>query len=102
MDFHSFRRAFSTALADAGVNAQQAMKLTGHADPRAHTRYIMNKDQPRTIPEAALPQLAWGDSATSFAMAPGGESEIPKDFRAGHEVRTRDPQLGKLMLYQLS
>ncbi len=25
--------------------------------PAAHTRYIMDKDKPRTIPAAALPQL---------------------------------------------
>ena len=31
-DFHSFRRAFSTALADAGANVQLASRLAGHAD----------------------------------------------------------------------
>ena len=102
VDFHSFRRAFSTALAEAGINSQQAMKLAGHADARAHARYIIEAETPRRIPEAALPLLGRGGIATGIAMAPGGESEILKDFRAGHEIRTRDPQLGKLMLYQLS
>jgi integrase len=102
VDFHSFRRAFSTALADAGINTQQAMKLAGHADPRAHARYIMEKEKPRLIPEAALPQLGRGGSATGSATASGVPGGILNDFRAGHEVRTRDPQLGKLMLYQLS
>src|SRR6185436_11576267 len=31
VDFHSWRRAYSQALADAGVNAQQATALAGHA-----------------------------------------------------------------------
>ena len=102
VDFHSFRRAFSTGLAEAGVNAQQAMVLAGHADPRAHALYIMKTEKLARIPEAALPQPARGSSATGFAMAPWGAGKNLNDFGAGHEVRTRDPQLGKLMLYQLS
>src|SRR5690606_36055868 len=38
VDFHSFRRAFNTALADAGVNVQTAMRLAGHADAATHMR----------------------------------------------------------------
>ncbi len=34
VDWHSFRRAFSSALADAGVNVQHAMHLAAHSDPR--------------------------------------------------------------------
>ncbi len=38
-DFHSFRRAFNTALGAAGVNVQQAMDLAGHnADAHALRR----------------------------------------------------------------
>jgi hypothetical protein len=50
----------------------------------------------------SLPRLARGDSATSFATAPTGAGQKLNQFGAGHEIRTRDPQLGKLMLYQLS
>jgi len=41
VDFHSFRRAFNTGLADAGVNVQHAMHLAAHSDPKVHARYIM-------------------------------------------------------------
>ncbi len=53
---------------------------------------------------AMFARLAGGaaDVARRFFADPRGLTEKPNDFRAGHEVRTRDPQLGKLMLYQLS
>ena len=139
VDFHSFRRAYSTALANAGVNAQRAMVLAGHADPRAHARYIMATPQMVTMPEAALPQWPVASErgtptgsggcvgargiahrgvatcepaepragaprsiATGIATTEEGSGKFLNDLGAGHEVRTRDPQLGKLMLYQLS
>jgi len=57
VDFHSFRRAFGTALAAAGVNVQRAMKLAGHSDGKTHARYIMDSPEMRAIPDAALPRL---------------------------------------------
>ncbi|HEY4012058.1 MAG TPA: hypothetical protein VGM06_01860 [Polyangiaceae bacterium] len=38
VDFHSFRRAYNTALAGAGVNVQTAMSLASHSDPKTHMR----------------------------------------------------------------
>lgn len=38
VDFHSFRRTFDTALAEAGVNVQHAMHLAAHSDPGVHQR----------------------------------------------------------------
>jgi len=167
VDFHSFRRAFATALADAGVNEQQAMALTGHADSRAHKRYVLLGNATRPLPAAALPRIvgearpvAWPAAAdgaprgagqadrTTSAQAksqadgavqrldgpteradddcgprlarrtetesPSSEKRLGKDLAlfagpkflneigAGDGIRTRDPQLGKLMLYQLS
>ena len=104
VDFHSFRRAYSTGLARAGVNAQQAMILAGHADPRAHGRYIMTTPEMQRIPAAALPRSAAfnGISMGSGSERPRHDSKILNESGAGHEIRTRDPQLGKLMLYQLS
>ncbi len=60
VDFHSFRRAFASALAEAGVNVQHAMHLTAHSDPRVHARYVMRTSAMRAIPEAALPRLPVG------------------------------------------
>ncbi len=56
VDFHSFRRAFNTALAEAGVNVQHAMHLAGHSDAKTHMRYVMQAPALRTIPAAALPR----------------------------------------------
>jgi integrase len=60
VDFHSFRRAFASALAEAGVNVQHAMHLTAHSDPRVHARYVMRTSAMRAIPEAAIPRLGPG------------------------------------------
>ena len=40
VDFHSWRRAYCQALADAGVNAQLAKTLAGHASEAAHEKYL--------------------------------------------------------------
>jgi integrase len=55
VDFHSWRRSYNQALADAGVNAQQAKALAGHSTLAAHERYLQNSEKARTIPAAALP-----------------------------------------------
>jgi hypothetical protein len=60
VDFHSFRRAFNTALAEAGVNVQHAMHLASHADAKVHSRYVMSTRAMRTVPNAALPRLPLG------------------------------------------
>jgi integrase len=57
VDFHSFRRAFNTALAEAGVNVQHAMHLASHSDPKVHARYVMSTKAMRTVPATALPRL---------------------------------------------
>jgi integrase len=56
-DWHSWRRAFNQALADAGVNAQTAKLLAGHATTEAHERYLQNTQKIRTIPVEALPNI---------------------------------------------
>ncbi|HWA77875.1 MAG TPA: hypothetical protein VG937_36325 [Polyangiaceae bacterium] len=61
-DFHSFRRAFNTALGAAGINVQQAMALAGHKDARTHLRYVdLGQRGALEMPLAALPTLSgWG------------------------------------------
>lgn len=54
VDFHSFRRAFVTAVGAAGLNAQTAMRLTGHRTMATHMRY--NMPERLTIPQAAAPR----------------------------------------------
>jgi integrase len=78
-EFHSFRRAFNTALGAAGVNAQQAMALAGHKDPRTHMRYVLlGQGAPLVTPEAALPHvstpavvLASGAAVSESQPSPG-------------------------------
>ncbi len=57
VDFHSFRRAYKQALANANVDIQQAMHLSGSSDLKAHQRYLVNTKRMRTLPEAALPRV---------------------------------------------
>ena len=114
VDFHSFRRAFASALADAGVTVQHAMHLASHSDPKVHARYVMHTAAMRTIPDAALPRLpvaGLGEASkgagnvTNRDVSPSTPDVICKnqnDSGAGHGVRTRDLRLGKPTLYQLS
>jgi hypothetical protein len=92
VDFHSFRRAFNTALAAAGVNVQLAMKLAGHADERTHMRYVMDAPEMRRIPEAAIPRLnPSGRSATGFATDRGRNpvGKVTKTLRATQDSNLR-------------
>ena len=54
VDFHSFRRAISTALAGANVNEQHAMVVTDHADSKTHALYVMQSEALQVIPAAAV------------------------------------------------
>jgi integrase len=93
VDFHSFRRAFKTALAEAGIATEHAMHLSGSSDPRTHARYVMQTPAMQRIPAAAVPSPT-ARIATGIATA----SDLPPgSLGAGHGVRTRDPQLGKRM-----
>jgi integrase len=60
LDFHSCRRGFNTALAEAGVNVQHAMHLASHSDAKTHMGYVMNTEAMRRIPVAAMPVLDAG------------------------------------------
>jgi integrase len=55
VDFHSFRRAYNTGLARAGVNVQTAMKLAGHTKAATHMKYVLLSEALAT-PEGALPR----------------------------------------------
>jgi integrase len=59
VDFHSFRRAWATAIGKAGLNAQTAMAATGHRQMSTHMRYQVH--EVIAIPTSAVP--TWGTSA---------------------------------------
>jgi hypothetical protein len=54
-DFYSLRRAWVGALASSGLNAQTAMRLTGHRSMATHMRYEVRPVL--EVPEAAVPLL---------------------------------------------
>jgi len=77
VDFHSWRRAFSQALADADVNLQQAQALAGHASLAAHARYLSNSGKMRRLPDGALPQFTvWAQPGPK--PKPDSPAEIEK------------------------
>lgn len=79
VDFHSFRRSFSTALAEADVSPTKAMALADHEDMRVHERYVMRTAKMQQIPEAALLDV-------SVLVLPRGTSK-----RENHELFRGDP-----------
>jgi integrase len=99
VDFHSFRRAFSTGLARAGLNLQRAMGLASHSDARTHLLYVSNLESARPIPADALPQIG---ASVAGLLAPA----VPKGKRADSRkslfssapgpIRTDDFRLGGL------
>ncbi len=73
IDFHGFRRAYSRALAKAGVNVQQSMVLASHADARQHMDYVRENDVRIPVPIGALPVLDPG-LALRLHQSPAGDS----------------------------
>ncbi len=92
VDFHSFRRAFNTALAEAGLNVQRAMVLAGHSDAKTHLRYVMRTSAMRTVPDAALPMLApmtAGESSRAVTIAYIPSENLEQFQRATQESNLR-------------
>lgn len=87
VDFHSWRRAYVQALADAEVNAQQAAALAGHADLGAHMRYLANAGKMREIPEAALPDLRVLEAHAADAEGDAAQRALAKGRQAKGRVR---------------
>lgn len=98
VDFHSWRRAYSQALGDAGINAQQAQALTGHASLAAHARYLANSGKLRRIPSEALPRL--GVLAAPRPKLPGPETETSMFSGGRTRDRTVDIRLVRPALYR--
>jgi len=69
LDFHSFRRQFKQSLADAGIDIQTSMALSGATDPSAHRRYLANTTKARHLPEATLTSFSIDDAETRDLVA---------------------------------
>jgi hypothetical protein len=80
VDFHSFRRAFASSLAEVGVNEQRAMILTAHADSKTHALYVPSTAAMQAIPEGAVQMLPAGP-----LTAPIG-TVVPVPLKAIHKT----------------
>jgi len=104
LDFHSFRRAFNTALADVGLNIQTAMRLAGHKNAATHMRYVMIAET-LTTPTGAMPKLSKAPALP--ALRQSAEKTVatvlePKTLcflSAPRWVRTTDLRLRRPSLY---
>jgi integrase len=90
VDFHSFRRAYNTALARAGVNVQTAMALASHSDAKTHMGYVMAFEASMPLPAAALPSIAI--SAADALQSPTGDSS--RRSTPNHARKVMVPALG--------
>ncbi len=108
VDLHSWRRAFNQALADAGVNAQQAQALAGHASLAAHERYLRNQEKMRTLPEGALPNLLVptpGVSASPMLKLASGDHESAigvAGFENAFSETAADPRVQHVLCWDVS
>lgn len=57
VDFHSFRRAYVTAVQKATQDLAASMRLAGHTDTKTHLGYRAH-DEVLRLPDGALPNLA--------------------------------------------
>ena len=96
VDWHSFRRAFATALAEAGTNEQTARLLVAHADANVHAKYVQQTKAMQVIPAAAIPQLgAFGtvEKSPSVTNAQTADHEHPCNLSTPERIRTSDLRL---------
>jgi len=98
VDFHSWRRAFTQALANAAVNVQTSAALAGHASLSAHARYLANSSKARAIPAAALPDIqatTWPKPTIDGSNPSDSQGETPMLFStsewAGQDSNLRHP-----------
>ena len=80
-DWHSFRRAFATALAEAGANEQTARNLVAQGDASVHARHVQQMRAMQHIPEAAVPlfgAFAPPQKVTAVTNDQTGKSRSPE------------------------
>jgi hypothetical protein len=97
VDFHSWRRAWSQALAKVGANVQTAAAVTGHAsDLRAHGRYLQNPTEAMVVPAGVVPMLVSaevsgdGEPADGVPTGFGIFGQQPANIRGGGMKKVND------------
>ena len=103
VDFHSWRRAYATGLARAGVTVQQAMALAGHVSTSSHLVYVRLDEEQARVPPAALPQLVLrADPMDEWSRnGPAEDQTQPTtgETSAPGRTRTCDRPLRRRLLY---
>jgi integrase-like protein len=112
MRFHDLRHSVATLLLRERVDAHRVQRLLRHRDVKTTTGtygHLVVEDLREAI--NLLPPAPFAASLLQDPRStPSGRAELDDADRgesgswigAGNGSRTRDPQLGKLMLYQLS
>jgi hypothetical protein len=100
VDFHSFRRQFKQSLADAGVDLQLSMTLSGATNASARRRYLNNTPKVRTMPPETLASFGIGLAGSRLPVANStGEISLISGCRRAdlnrrqraYEVRSEQP-----------
>ncbi len=102
MSFHELRHTYLTGLLQSGVDVRTVRELAGHASIATTERYTHPAmDRARDAVENLLSRIIPPrKQAKKKASAKSAKSQYLRDLSgAGNEIRTRDPQLGKLILY---
>lgn len=94
LDMHSFRRAYNTGLARAGVNVQTTMKLAAHRNPSTHMRYVLGIEHLQA-PSDALPTFL----ALPTAKLREARSSNQRILSVPGKNRTYDLRFRKALLY---
>ncbi len=91
VDFHSFRRAFASAMARSNLNLQTSMAAAGHADPATHARYL--EETTITVPASALPASPKPMTQPPVAQQPGSFDQMVAALVAALRAPI-DPRVG--------
>jgi len=96
VDWHSFRRAFATSLAEAGVNEQRARLLTAH-DSSVHARYVQQTKAMQVIPDAVVPTLGAFNGLAESPSVTERSTDVANDTTnvfdsSGHARRDSNPR----------
>jgi integrase len=90
VDFHSFRRAYTTALADLGLNVQTTMRLAGHSKVETHLGYV-DRLRPMASPLGLLSpaprQLLEANIANQQEMS-GADGTRTRGLRRDRQARS--------------
>ena len=101
--FHDLRHTFASRLVQAGIPLYDVMHLTGHKSLAMVQRYSHLAPDYQTKAISALDRLhtpSGYDLVTEAAnQNEGNDAKSLRENGAGEEIRTLDPNLGKVVLY---